>query len=629
MRDPFTIHRLDRVIEWLVIIVFFVGNLAIARYTLGWIKGFVFVGGLVFLLPLYLVNIWNKNRKAHEFSHSGLLFGLYVLFCAFTATMSDRSPMASEHAVNLMILFSTGVLLGFHIKTLEPREKESLMKKIVHVIFITGLLQALLGLAQFVFDEDTHGLYKTLVTGTLMNPNHYGGFLVLSIACGGFLFRENRADRWWRYLYIGALVVLVSALLLCRSRGAVLSMLLSGGVVISYYLYTVRFKDFPRSRRKILAVFATIALVLCAVFVLLDRSSSQGRIMKVIIGFSMVHDYPFTGIGYGRYVEMYPDYQTRFLDQEQNRRYIARANEDGTTNNQFLKIWIEEGMAGLSLFLLLVFLMLKGIFTPNYLGDHDPKNWLMAFLLLSILFHMLFDETLEFPVTAFLFPTLCAFVPERWIIHIHTDRLPAVIRKFMCTVIIAISLVLSTWCLMQYNAVRLTSMAKSFLSSGDFSNAAFFAKRALDSNHDYISAKIIFGRSKIGLGGMSESHIAEGISMLETVEQTNPSRDVYLALSVGYLKSLNFERAYEYARKAHLLLPMQTRPKVMLCLLNRLVAMEKGSFLPECEPTGDMESHPDSARIVSLMSLIADIRITDLSHAPQMFQLIDLIMLAH
>lgn len=350
--------------------------------------------------------------------------------------------------------------------------------------------------------------------------------------------------------------------------------------------------------------------------------------MKTLIGYSMVCDHPFTGIGYGRYADIYPDYQAAFLYKEQNSEFIERANEDGTTNNQYLKFLIEFGIAGLLIFLFFIFLLLRKIFTLDYVEGKNPYNLFIVFSVLCITFHMFFDETLRFPVMAFIFPLICAFVSDKENIGFGKGSASMIICKVLSIIVILTLLMLSVLYLRQYQTVMLTAKAKLFLSVGDFSNAAFFAQRALDLNPLHTPSKIVLGRSKIGLGGVSGSQVSEGIAILQPIRHTSPSRDIYLALSVGYLKYSDLDHAYEYAHKAHELLPNQIRPKIMLYLLDVATAKE-GAFLMLKSDSKTVSSHPIEAQIASLIELVGKNQTLDFLYLPQAIQLIDLIMLAH
>lgn len=618
--------RIDKAIEWIVIISFFIGNLIIDKYLLSQIKDYIFIGSLVLVLPLYLINIWYSRREFFKCDFLGFVLGIFIIFVAISGLLSAKNHISDGHMKSILILAS-GVFLFYHIRTLEKPEKERMLMKFIGLFFITGILQSLMGMAQFFFDKDVHGIYKTLVTGTLINPNLYGGYICISIAASCVLLYKNRTGKS-RYFYMTSLVIMILALLLCRSRGAILSLLLSAGLIILYYFYAVFFKHSLSDRRKILGIFVAVAIVSTSAFIFLDKSSSQGRLMKALIGYRIVRDNPFIGIGYGRYADIYPAYQMDFLNKEQNRGFMERANEDGTTNNQYLKFLIEFGIAGLSVFLLFIFLILRKIFTSAYVEDKNPYNLFIVFSVLSITFHMFFDETLRFSVMTSIFPLLCAHVPDGKNINFGKGSVLAVICKALSTIVIITLVILSVLCLRQYQTVMLTSRAKLFLSVGDFSNAVFFAQRALDSNPLYTPARIILGRSKIGLGGVSKTQISEGIAILQPIGLTRPSRDIYLALSVGYLKSCNLEHAYEYADKAHKLLPNQIRPKIMLYLLDVATAKER-AFLRLESDFKIVSSHPVKAQIASLIELVEKNQASDFLHLPQAIQLVDLIMLAH
>ncbi|MCL2561474.1 MAG: O-antigen ligase family protein [Rikenellaceae bacterium] len=624
--------RVNRVIEWIVIIAFFVGNIIITRYTLGQIKDYVFVSGLAAVIPLYIINIWRQragcDKRYVETDFLSIALGGFCAVIALSALWSGAFVDLDSRGYLLILLLAP--VLYYHIRSLDRPEKERFLRRFIAVLFITGLLQALMGIAQYAFDEDAEGIYKTLATGTLIYPNLYGGYLAIALGAGCLLLYRRRKTRS-RYAYCAAITVIVFALLLSRSRGAMLSLMLSVGTIFLCYFYTIRFRFDRRQRRRFLFGFIVAATALTTAFLYIDRSSSEGRLMKMQIGSSMMRDHPFFGIGHGQYANVYLDYQADFFKTGDNHRFIARANEDRTTNNQFLKFAIEFGVIGLVIFVFVLFLIARKILSSDYLRCGNPYNYFIAFSALCLMFHMFFDETLRFPIIVILFLILCAFVPVRADIKIIMGPVLATTGRIFSTGLLVAIFVTSGLYVRQYAAVRSYSQARLFLSAGDFSNANFFALRALDISPDYPAAKIISGRSLIGLGGdgigKSASQTAEGIAILESLGHRMHSRDILLALSIGHFKSHSIEKAYEYAYKVHEFFPAQVRPRLMLHLMN-IEDLPSDAEL-EYDIRRLPAANPDKERIIALMEIIGRNDPVNAVRSPHAIQLLDLIMLAH
>lgn len=64
MVDVFSKDYVNKAIEWIILITFFIGNLTIVKYTLGQIKDYIFVGGMALTLPFYLVNILSGRKRS-------------------------------------------------------------------------------------------------------------------------------------------------------------------------------------------------------------------------------------------------------------------------------------------------------------------------------------------------------------------------------------------------------------------------------------------------------------------------------------------------------------------------------------------------------------------------------------
>ena len=616
LKQLFTANKL---IEKLIITTLFLGNIVISMHTLGEIKNYVLIGGFSVLIPLFLYTNWKYMQSNHTLiiDKSVIIVAMYVSFVTFRMYLSDDS---TGHLLILLLAFS----LFCYAKSLSYYCRMKLLKQVVFIIFLTGILQSLMGLAQYLFDDDTQNLYKTLVTGTLMSPNLFGGYICLSLAaCGVLLYNNHR----YKYLYYVSLAILTLALLLSYSRGAILSLLLSSVSIFTYYLYKIHYKT-NKKKKYLLCGFVIGTTALAIAFISINKPSSEARVMKGLIGSTIIQDYPFLGTGYAQYQTKYFDYQTTFFKNTNNHRFIPRANEDETTNNQFLKIVIEFGIIGLLLFCYLIVFILNTIFSVKYLSRLTPYRCFISFSLLCMIFHMLFDETLRFPIIIIIFFLICGFLPSKNVkARIHFSI--TIIWKFMLTSILLTLLILSISYIKQYPAVKFYNQAKSLLAKGDLANAIFFAQRAIDISPNYTSAKIILGRSLIGYNTVGESEAYAGIEILEEVSRLNKSRDIFLALSLGHMKCNDMVKSYKYARIVDDFLPNQIRASVMLYLLQ--------NEIPLSEIKQDIyklsENHPDRYRMLSLLEMTKYNNLQNHSSTNTLsadaIKLLDLIMIAH
>lgn len=622
----FLSSRINRIVMWIILATLFASCVMIAPFTLGHVKSYVISALLAAAIPFWLVGLWKRGSKkcwnvgANLFEIGLAGFCIVSILSYFVARAFDNPDSTG----NLLVLLLSTVAC-FHIGCLDEISRVRFLRCLVSALFITGVLQSGMGVAQFLFDEDMMGMYKTLVSGTLVSPNLFAGWLAISLCASVVLFLRA-TDRLRKWLYVLCIALMASAILLSRSRGALLSIVLAVLTLFGCYLYKVKLKTRRRARRMVLLSFIAALGALVAAFCLLDFNSSMGRVLKLSVGGSIIYANPVFGVGYGQYENTWLSFQSDFLNRSDNRVFELRANEDTTTNNQYLKVAIELGIIGLTLFCLMMFVVARGIFALDlrHSPRDNPYGYFVAVAMLCMLFHMFFDETLRFPVMILLFLLLCAFVPAKRSIKLPVGPAGKIAMTFMSVGLLAGCI----FHIEKYGSERDMAKARSFLSVGDFSNAAFFGMRSVKAFPIYAKAKVVLGRALIGLGNEIpadlDSSTVKGVRILESLADRNPSRDLFLALAVGYYRAGEHEGARHYAWRAHEAFPMQIRPRLMLHLI-------------EPQKYSDMQglrnnilslsfTQPDRQRMLELLD---ETICAEISESPRTRELLNLIMLAH
>jgi O-antigen ligase len=217
-----------------------------------------------------------------------------------------------------------------------------------------GLAIALLGVWQFFFGRDrivsAEGVSR--VVSVYNHPDNMGLFLgrVIPLASGYVFFFGQEWNRR-RWLYLVALVPLVTALALSFSRGA---WICTGLALLVMILVA-------RSKRGLLVYGAGVALLLAALpFIKLERitslfsfvtGSNSTRLHVWQASFQMLKDHPLTGIGLDQFLYKY---SIEYVTPE---AWLERFTSH--PHNLILDYWLRLGIIGLVLILWLLIIFYK------------------------------------------------------------------------------------------------------------------------------------------------------------------------------------------------------------------------------------------------------------------------------
>jgi O-antigen ligase len=295
-----------------------------------------FAASLQLLTLLGLAVLWRGYRDGFRVPRSALSAGL-VLFWAWLAVglLWSRVPYVSM--VNFWWVGSFSLV--FWLVVLAP-EAERYSVVVSRLFFAIGL-----GLA-------VAGLYQLLVLGgdprsTFLSRNSHAALLILIAIPASAHFLLIQPGRW-RTALAGLLFVFFLGIAVTGSRGVLLSLLLAVAVVT-----ITAYRRIP-SRR----LFYWLTIILCAYLLanLLLQGWLGGRLSSVLEpgtaghdrfliwrqAWKMITDQPWIGIGLGTYWLFWPPY-----------RHPADTSAGFYVHNDYLQIWIETGLPGLLLLLVI------------------------------------------------------------------------------------------------------------------------------------------------------------------------------------------------------------------------------------------------------------------------------------
>ncbi|MEM7357717.1 MAG: O-antigen ligase family protein [Pseudomonadota bacterium] len=269
------------------------------------------------------------------------------------------------------------------------------LKQLLVVLMLIGALHAFIGINAlyaniFLVDVQQLDGHFHMARGWYVNRNHFAGFLNLTlIASIAFLLKELLARRRVsftkhlldivvspRVIYLAAAALVFIAILLSQSRGALASLVLAAAAVFAI----ARWYE-PRARLdwKFIVLAAVIVLLIVANFGadLLQRLSNEffyigERSAQWAITWQAIQQAVWFGYGGGSYGTVFQV----FREQADLRDVVYNQS-----HNQYLHIWLEQGILGLLLWLSVMVLTIR----HALISLRKTKSTLIAAVLLSSL----------------------------------------------------------------------------------------------------------------------------------------------------------------------------------------------------------------------------------------------------
>ena len=237
--------------------------------------------------------------------------------------------------------FRTAAYAAFYVVTIQLLTKRAYLKKTVMVVIASASLLSLLAILQLLLSDSRIFWLRAVPQyvkpfGSYVNRNHYAGLMemVFPLALGLFLYykpkttysslREKIVEifnqrRINTHIMLGfSSLLIATSVFLSLSRGGITSLCLAMiffGVILSL-------SKMRRKRSGVAVLFLFVILLSFTWFgwePIFKRFESlrspQGNIsdLRAVIwqdSFGILKDFPFTGTGFGTFVNIYPKYRT-------------------------------------------------------------------------------------------------------------------------------------------------------------------------------------------------------------------------------------------------------------------------------------------------------------------------------
>ena len=504
--------------------------------------------------------IWSVLQRAP------LVFSLIeiLLICRMLWLVLTQPDLAGA---GFSFLLLTGALLvclmvrnGYYVNSREEsdsRDGSRLMIGFLVIVFLASAVQAFLGVMQaWQMSGFEHPLIKTVAVGTIGPPNGYGGFIAIGIVTGAALWFCTR-NRWYWVLLAATQVLLVAALWINASRGAMLG--LAGAGVLIGLLWLLRNRSgLFSTHRRVIAAAMTALLLLGGITLFLyhqNPASSQGRVMILQISAPMVTDHPVTGLGHGRFGYHYLDYQGAWLQQHPHLAHKAAPLHQ--PHNEYLNAFVEGGISGGLLYLAIWIVALVGVIRVLMNKRNRPPAalWGVLAVLSVIAVHSLVDDPMHvLPVAAVAWIAM-GLVPGLPVVHWKPAGWSPVVALL---VVMAFGVVIHS-VVDRYPGYRYWQQGQDAAKVLDWRSAVHHYEQGLEKLPGQGELLFHYGAARTHLG-----QPRRGIEAMEKAAGRVQDRNLNLSLAWAHLEQEQPEEALIWARRAAEWFPDHLAPHLLL-----------------------------------------------------------------
>ncbi|BAR47896.1 O-antigen ligase family protein [Tannerella forsythia] len=328
----------------------------------------------------------------------------FVFIVIIFLTYDYRLSLAPE---SLLMMIQMGILWGlcrlcfFFFPVLS--------KGAVYGILIVGFVEAIIGLGQlYGFFPSGHYLFKT--TGTFLNPGPYGGFIALMFPLTlhyWLYFRKRKKILRYVFLFVGIVCLLVFPATLSRTAWGAAAI---GCMLVAIYEtgITDKLKDlYQKYRRRAVLCIALFCLLSGGVIYGIyqfKKDSANGRLFIWKITALAIRNTSLKGVGLGGFPAAYAQSQINYFKEKEAsaiEKHVAGSPEYAF--NEYLRIFLEQGIAGGILFLFLTSLIICRGIKNKQIGAAGSFLSLSVFAIASYPYYLW-----EFLVVWVLLATICA-----------------------------------------------------------------------------------------------------------------------------------------------------------------------------------------------------------------------------
>lgn len=304
-------------------------------------------------------NIQSAYTKSASISATDLLIIIWLVYCLLRS-IGDAYVVARVYPYLFIFVCYVSARL-FHTRILFAG------------IISIGIWQSVFAITQNIgWIVSNNSLYST--TGSFNNPGLLGGFLAVSIIC--LLCVGLHLSKKYLIGFTLLLGIQGYALMLSDSRAAWLAVICGGLFLIWNQSASFRAK-ISSSLLLRLSSYILLIVVLCGLY-FYKPHSANGRLLIWRVTTVMIVDKPIFGHGINGFNQKYMHYQAAYFAKHKDSPFLQYADNISYPYNEFLHIWVDQGVIGL---ILLFGLLTHTLCTP--IVKNNYKGALIAYLVFA------------------------------------------------------------------------------------------------------------------------------------------------------------------------------------------------------------------------------------------------------
>jgi O-antigen polymerase len=333
------------------------------------------------IIYIYLSLIYMNSLKKIELTWLDALVCLYIIYVYLGKLRYSTENILDINTLSLVFI----IPFYFCIKQSKLNNPKT-VDLILFLFIFSGIYQLLYGLLQLYGFLPTQN-FRFPITGSFFNPAPYSGFIVsiLPLALASYYSKQRSfAVRNLSLIYIlGTILVLPSTL----SRSAWVAGIVSCFIVF-YYQYNLRKVLKCISYKKIILI-VFLGTVFFGIFtyslIKIKEKSAQGRLLVWDLSMDMIKDNFLFGVGHGRFNVEYAKYQVNYFSSALDDKYYLLAGKGEYLFNEYLQIFVEQGIIGILLFGTIIILVFISFFKQERIGI-DMRIGTFASLIAILIF---------------------------------------------------------------------------------------------------------------------------------------------------------------------------------------------------------------------------------------------------
>lgn len=503
---------------------------------------------LILLALLYSILVCIFNVPKLHIGKIDLLVSLFICYILISYCVLGRGLNFGEGIFNFTLISTV-----YYINRLTTDKTNIFLISMICLSYAIELYVLILQIQDHFAIADTYSGMFIVATGTMGNSGLATAYIVALFPLTIYLLAYLKSKKL-KLTLISLLVVLTTTIILVtQSRSSLIAFL-----SICFFLI---FKDrsmkniYVNFRYKKVTLFSIIiCCVLFAYYIInLKVNSAIGRTLVWYVSSRNILSSPFFGIGYGNFQVQYMNWQADFFSKSDNTTmYPMLADIVDTPFNEPLRILIETGVIGLSIFSLLIYCV---IIVKKVSKANNSILFYTKLSLLSISIFSLFSYPLHSTPILYLSILLISIIAK------YDSKVE--MSNYLLFRIIMLFLIVITSILINFSLKK--TMALRYWNS---------AKNDAEYNNENTLKKYLFAYSQLknngqflcdyGITLFHHKKYRQAIAVLELSQKKRIILNSYIYEGLAYEKLHNYKKARANYLHASAMLPNRFTPKYYL-----------------------------------------------------------------